>query len=96
MSGVMVATMIRSIWSAVTPAIFIARNGGLGRQVGGEFILGRDAPFLDAGARGDPFIRGLDHFFEVGVGQDFFRHIRADAGDGAGATLKNFRGARFF
>ena len=43
MSGVMVATMIRSICSAVTPAIFIARCGGLGGHVGGEFVLGRHA-----------------------------------------------------
>ncbi len=70
--------------------------GGLGGEVGGEFVRGGDAAFLDAGARGDPFVRGLDHFFKFGVGQDFFRHIRADAGDGAGAALKIVFGARIF
>ena len=39
MSGVMVATMMRSIWSAVTPADFIAQRG-FGGEIRGEFVLG--------------------------------------------------------
>src|SRR5674476_10231 len=75
---------------------FHRAGGGLGGEVGSEFIRGGDAAFLDAGARNDPFVRGLDHFFEFGVGQDFFRHIRTDAGDGAGAALEIMFGARIF
>ena len=43
--------------------------GGVGGEVGGEFVFGRETPFLDAGARDDPFIGGVHHFFQVGVGQ---------------------------
>jgi len=37
---------------------------GFGGEVGGEFILGRESTFLDAGARGDPFVGRVHHFFE--------------------------------
>ena len=33
-------------------------------------FFGGDAAFLDAGAGGDPFVGGIDHFFEFGVGED--------------------------
>ena len=96
MSGVMVATMIKSICSAVTPRPVHGAQGGLGGQVGGEFVLGGDAALLDAGAGGDPFVGGVHHFLQVGVGQDFGRHIGADASDGAGAALEIILGARVF
>src|ERR1019366_4620621 len=78
------------------PGHFHCAQRGLGRHVRRELILGRDPPLLDAGARRDPFIRGLDHFFQFRVGEDFFRHIRTDPGNGAGANLAVLRRARFF
>ena len=65
-------------------------------HVRSEFVLRRHAPFLDAGARGDPFIRRLHHFFQVGVGQNFLRHIRTDAGNGTRTALEIVFGARVF
>jgi hypothetical protein len=51
------------------------------REVAGGFAIGSHAPFADAGARGDPFVGGIDEFLEIGVGDDFFRQIAAGAGD---------------
>ena len=66
------------------------------RHVRSEFIPGRQPPRFDAGARDNPFIRRVHHFFQVGIGQDFRRQIRADTGDGTGAALKIKLGARVF
>ena len=55
-----------------------------------------NAAFLDASARSDPFVRGLDDFFEIGIGQNSFRHIRTDASDGTGAALEVVAGSRIF
>ena len=96
MSGVMVATMIRSIWSAVTPAFSMARRAALAARSEVNSSGGGDAALLDAGAGGDPLVGGVDHFLQVGVGQDRVGHIGADAGDGAGAALKIVLGARVF
>ena len=70
--------------------------GGFRGEVGSEFVGGGDAPFLDARARGNPFVRSLDHFFQIGIGKDFFRHIRTDAGNGTGAANKIMFCARIF
>ena len=40
-----------------------------------------DPPFLDAGAFDDPFVVGIDHLFQIGVGQPLFGKTHADAGD---------------
>ncbi len=40
-------------------------------------------PFPNTGARPDPFVRGINHLFEVGVGQDSLRHIHAPTSDRA-------------
>ena len=61
----------------------------LGRQIGGKFVLGAAmCRSFDAGAGGDPFVGGVHHFFEVGIGEDLCRHIGSDAGDGTGAARK--------
>ena len=54
---------------------------GLRRHVAGRFVLGRDAPFLDPGARRDPLVAGIDHAREILVGKNFLRHITAGADD---------------
>src|SRR5262249_29356424 len=54
----------------------------------GIFVFRRDTPLLDAGARGDPFVRRFHHFFQIVVGQDFRRHIRAHSHDGTTAALE--------
>lgn len=56
--------------------------GGFGTHVGGEFVLGGDAAFFNAGAGDDPFVGGLDHFGEVIVRENFFRKIASGSGNG--------------
>ena len=51
------------------------------REIDGGFTLRRDPSLADAGAFADPFVRGLDHAFEIGVGQDFLGQVAASAGD---------------
>jgi hypothetical protein len=50
-------------------------------QVAGRLAIDGHAPFADARARGDPLIGGIDEFFQIGVGDDFFRQITAGASD---------------
>ena len=64
----------------------------LRRHVARVFVLGGDAAFLDASARGDPLVARVDHSRQVGVGQNFFRHVTAGADDRNGAAC--FNGAR--
>jgi len=78
------------------PGLFHRTLCRVRRHVRSEFVLGRLPPRFDAGARGDPFVRRVHHFFQVGIGQNFHRQIRADAGDGTGAALKIKLGARVF
>lgn len=61
--------------------LFKGAEAGLGGHVRGKFIRCSDAALLDARACGDPLIRGFDAFFELGIGQDFFRDIAACAGN---------------
>jgi len=56
-------------------------QGGLGGQVTGIFILGRDVTLTDAGAGDNPLIRGIDHPLQIGIGQDSFRQVAAGARD---------------
>jgi hypothetical protein len=51
------------------------------REIARRLAIGRAAALADARARCDPFVGGLDDFFEIGVGDDFFRQIAAGAGD---------------
>jgi hypothetical protein len=97
MSGVMVATMIKSISSAVTPAIFIARSAALAAmsEVNSSFARRCGRSLMP--------VRVVIHSSEVStifsrsaLVRNFFRHIRADAGDGTGAALKIIFGARIF
>ena len=48
-------------------------HGTAGLTVGG------DVAFTDAGALDDPAIRGIHHFFQIGVGQNLLRQITAGA-----------------
>ena len=41
-----------------------------------------NAPFFDAGAHGDPLVAGVDHLFQVMVGDDFRRQFGAGADTG--------------
>jgi len=44
-----------------------------------------DAALADAGARGDPLVRSLDRFFQLGIRQHLFGKVAAGADDGDGA-----------
>jgi hypothetical protein len=76
--------------------LFDGAQGGFGGQIGGEFVFGGDAAFLDAGPGCDPFVGGVDQLFKLGVGKDLVRDVGADGQDGAGAALEIMPGARVF
>ena len=60
LSGVEVATMIRSIVDGSQPGCFERPRRGLGGEVGGHLAFGRDMALPDAGALDDPFVGGVD------------------------------------
>src|SRR5690606_13774403 len=60
---------------------FQRTQGGVVGKVAGGLALGGDVALADAGARGDPFIAGIDELGQVVVGQHFFRQIAAGARD---------------
>ena len=92
MSGVAVATRMRSISSPLIPACSIAFKRGLRAHVAGVFILGGDAAFLDSGAGGDPLVVVSTIFERSSFVRTFFRHVTAGANDRDGAL--RFSGAR--
>jgi hypothetical protein len=51
------------------------------RQIAGGFTVGGATALADARARRDPLVGRIDGFFEIGVGDDFFRQVAAGAGD---------------
>jgi len=63
-------------------------QGGLRAQVRSKFILRRNVALLDPGPRGNPLISRIYHFLQIGVGENFGRDIRSDAGDRTGAALE--------
>ena len=57
-------------------------QGGLGgtqSQIGRGFARSGHPAFFDAGAGGDPLVSGFDDLFQIGVGHDRFRHVKAQA-----------------
>ncbi len=52
-----------------------------GGEVGRRDARIDDVALADAGALQDPFVAGLDHLLEIGVGQDFRRDIGGEAGN---------------
>ena len=50
-------------------------------QRGTRFVRGRDVAPLDAGARADPLVGGVDRLLEILVREDLFRQVAAGAGD---------------
>ena len=93
MSGVMVARTIKINLVGGDVGALHGGEGGFGGEVGGVLVLGGDAALLDAGAAGDPFVGGVHHFFQVGVGEDAVGDVGADGGDGAGAAFEMVAGA---
>ena len=75
MSGVTVATMIRSIDAAATPASARAAIGRRLRDVGQRLLLGREPPLADPGALDDPLVRRVDVLLEVLVREDAVRDV---------------------
>ena len=70
LSGVEVASTIRSMSAARSPALVQRLARRRRREVGGDLALRRDVALADAGALDDPLVGGVDHRGEVGVGQD--------------------------
>ena len=79
LSGVEVASTIRSIDCASMPALASAACAALSAEMRGELALRRDVALLDAGALDDPFVRRVDHRRQFGIGQDALRQIAAAA-----------------
>ena len=72
MSGVVVATMMRSIRGAM-PAAASALCAACERRDRSSCALRRDVALADAGARDDPLVGGVDGLGKVVVGQDLRR-----------------------
>ena len=81
MSGVTVPTMMASMSVAAIPRCARAFLAACDREIAGGNALVDDMPLADADAGHDPFIVGVDHFFEVGIGEQARRHIRAQSAD---------------
>ncbi len=54
---------------------------GLDREIAGGYAFVDDVAFADADAGENPVIVGVDHFFEVGVGEKAGRHVGAEGAD---------------
>ena len=52
-------------------------------EIGCELPFGGDMALLDADPLLDPLVGGVDQPHQISVGDDLFRQIGADAGDGA-------------
>src|SRR4029453_10513975 len=71
--------------------------GGARAQVREVLPVGCDVPLPDAGPGGDPLVRGLDQFLEIGVGEDLFRNGSARPNDlGAVHRLESYALRRLF
>ena len=81
MSGVTVATMIRSISEADDASLIHGILCRSGRHVAGMFTLCGDPALLDSGAGGDPVVARLDDFFEICVGEYPLGHVAAGSND---------------
>ena len=81
MSGVTVATTIRSIEAASTPASASAATAAGCGDVGERLLLGREPALADPGALDDPLVRRVDELLEILVREDAVGHVDAEAGD---------------
>ena len=89
--GVTVATMMTSTSVGWMPRAARQLRGGFDGKVAGGDALVDEVAFADAGALDDPLVVGVDHFFEVGVGQQAGRNVGSD-----GRNLWRERCARGF
>ena len=65
LSGVEVASTMRSIDCASTLASASAARAARIAEVGGQFAVGGDVALADAGALDDPFVGRVDHAREI-------------------------------
>ena len=70
LSGVEVASTIRSIDCASTCGIGERGARGMQREIGGELAGGGDMALADAGALHDPFVGGVDRLCQFGIGEN--------------------------
>ena len=66
-------------WSQ--PALGEGFLRGLDGKVAGSHSLFNDVAFANADAGENPFVGGVDHFFQVGVGEKTRRHVSAESAD---------------
>ncbi len=64
---------------------FEGRTSGGEAEIGGGNVRVGDAPFYDAGASADPLVRGINHLFEVEVGQHTRRRVGPGSNNANGA-----------
>src|SRR5579862_8456682 len=57
---------------------------GSNREIARVLTFADDVSRSDARALDDPLVAGLDHHFEVGVGEDAARRVHAERGDSRG------------
>ena len=77
MSGVTVQTRIASSSRAVDAALGQRRASRFDGQVRGGDVRGGDVALGNSDALQNPFVAGLDHLFEIVVGEHAGRHVAA-------------------
>ena len=76
MSGVTVPTMIRPMSFGASPARSMRlRRAASFAEIGRRHARIDDVPLANAGSLQNPLVGGVDHLFEVGVGEDTRRDI---------------------
>ena len=78
-SGVTVQTMMASSSGGVDAALRQRAPGGLHRHVGSRHLRIRDVALADAGALQDPLVVGIDHLFQILVGEHARRRCSSPA-----------------
>ncbi len=69
MSGVVVATMMRSRSAGAMPAVANALRLAASAKIACFLVIRGDVALADAGARVNPFVGGIHRLLEVAVGQ---------------------------
>ena len=81
LSGVEVASTIRSIDSRIDLRVGERRARRRNAEVGGHLAVRRDVARADAGALHDPFVGGVDHPRQIVIAEAALRQVAAAAED---------------
>ena len=81
MSGVVVPTTMKSMSAGRETGAFDGLFRRFRRQIGRGDAGLDDVALADAGPLQNPFVAGVYHLLEIGVGEHFRRHVGGETGD---------------